>query len=289
MTRTLRLDLSFDGTEFLGWQRQPAGRTVQGEVEAALERILGSRHPVIGAGRTDTGVHAEAMVASLRTEASLSTRDLTRALDAVLPPDIGVFGVSEARDDFHALRDARWKWYRYSVLNARRRRPLDRRRTWFVRPRLEREVLDAGAAALVGTHDFRAFANQGSPRRTTVRTLYGVAWTSGAHGRLHLDVVGDGFLYRMVRSIVGTLVDWALSPEHLAACGPPGARSASPAQAARHLFETGDRAAAGPVAPALGLCLMGVGLAGVASAGAPPPFLPPPVDCGRRPSPGGLP
>jgi len=285
VTRSLRLDLSFDGTEFQGWQRQPVGRTVQGEVEAALERILGAPHTVIGAGRTDTGAHAAAMVASCETAATMPVRELARALDAVLPRDVGVLDVHEAEPGFHALRDARWKWYRYSVLNRPRRRPLERRRTWHVRPRLERAVLEAGAAALAGTHDFRAFANQGSPRRTTVRTLYGLRWSGAAGERLELDVVGDGFLYRMVRAIVGTLVDWARSPEHLAACGPGG----SAADAARFLLASGERAAAGPVAPAQGLCLMGVGLAGGASAGALPPFLPPRVESVRRPSPGGLP
>lgn len=276
MTRTLRLDLSFDGADFLGWQRQPTGRTVQGEVEAALERILGGPHTVVGAGRTDTGAHAAAMVASSRTDSTMAVPDLARALDAVLPHDVGVLDVTEAPDDFHALRDARWKWYRYSVLNTRRRRPLERRRTWHVRPRLDRAVLDEGAAALAGTHDFRAFANQGSPRRTTVRTLFGLRWTGAVGDRLELDVVGDGFLYRMVRSIAGTLVDWALSPAHLAACGPPDGVTA--AAAAGFLLESGERAAAGPVAPAQGLCLMGVGLAGGDSAGALPPFLPPRVE-----------
>jgi tRNA pseudouridine38-40 synthase len=289
VTRTLRLDLSFDGTDFLGWQRQPRGRTVQGEVEAALDRILGPGHTVIGAGRTDTGAHAAAMVASCRTEASMGVRDLARALDAVLPRDVGVLDVREAAEGFHALRDARWKWYRYSVLNAPRRRPLERRRSWQVRPRLDRDVLDAGAAALRGTHDFRAFANQGSPRRSTVRTQFGLRWTGEVGDRLELDVVGDGFLYRMVRAIVGTLVDWARSPAHLAACGPGRVQAAGAAGAVEYLLASGARAAAGPVAPARGLCLMGVGLAGGDSAGGLPPFLPPGVESGRRPSPGGLP
>lgn len=290
MARSLRLDLSFDGTEFLGWQRQPEGRTVQGVVEAALAQVLGAPHTVIGAGRTDTGAHAAAMVASVETEAPMDAAVLARALDAVLPADVGVHGVREYPEGFHALRDARWKWYRYSVLNHARRRPLLRRRTWLMRAPLDRAVLDEGAAALAGTHDFRAFANQGSPRRTTVRTLHGLQWAEGEGGRLDLDVVGDGFLYRMVRSIVGTLVDWARSPSHLAACGPDGAGSGQARDAVRFLLESGERAAAGPVAPAHGLCLMGVGLAGEEdSGGALPPFLPPRVESGRRPSPGGLP
>ena len=284
MARILRLDLSFDGTDFLGWQRQPEGRTVQAEVEAALARILGTPHRVVGAGRTDTGAHAAAMVASCATDATMPAQELARALDAVLPPDVGVLAVRDAEPGFHALRDARWKWYRYSVLNTPRRRPLERRRTWHVRTRLDRAVLEDGAAALAGTHDFRAFANQGSPRKTTVRTLYGLRWVGTSGDRLDLDVVGDGFLYRMVRAIVGTLVDWARSPAHLAACGP----GHGAAEAVRFLLASGDRAAAGPVAPATGLCLRAVGLVGGARAGGLPPFLPPGVESDRRASPGGL-
>ena len=152
VTRTLRLDLSFDGTDFLGWQRQPRGRTVQGEVEAALDRILGAPHRVIGAGRhrhrgprrrdgrvlPDRGIDGGARArAGARRRAPCRTWACSTC--------------REAPEGFHALRDARWKWYRYSVLNAPRRRPLERRRTWQVRPgRLDRAVLDAGAAALGG-------------------------------------------------------------------------------------------------------------------------------------------
>jgi len=288
--RTLRLDLSFDGTDFLGWQRQAAGRTVQGVVEEALERILGAPHRVVGAGRTDTGAHARAMVASCRTAHGMPARDLARALDAVLPPDVGVLAVSDAPAGFHALRDAAWKWYRYSILRTPRRRPLRRRYTWHVRGSLDRGVLDAGAAALSGRHDFRALANQGSPRRSTVRTLHGLAWSEAEGGEvLRLDVVGDGFLYRMVRSIVGTLVDWALRPAHLAACTGPGADAGDATAAVAHLLAAGDRGAAGPVAPAHGLCLMGVGLRIGPAAGGPPPFPVPSVESEWRPSPGGLP
>lgn len=297
--RWLRLDLEFDGTDFRGWQRQAEGRTVQGAVEEALARLLGAPHPVVGAGRTDSGVHARAMVASMKTRSDMPVDVLARALDAVLPPDIGVLSVTEAPPGFHARRDARWKWYRYTLLRSRRRRPLDRRWTWHVRGGLDRAALDAGAEALRGTHDFGAFANRGSPRHTTVRTLYAVRWTEDGVGKLHFDVVGDGFLYRMVRSMVGTLVHRARSPVRLGdgtlGCtgsheGEPGRPTDAVRAVVARLLGGGDRSVAGPVAPAKGLCLMAVGVDPVAAQGSLPPFLLPVVESGGRTSShGGLP
>ena len=128
--RTLRIELAYDGSAFAGWQRQAGERSVQAEVEAALERVLGAPHRVVGAGRTDAGVHARRMVASTRTRSTLPAARLTKALDALLPRDVGVLRVREAPDGFHALRQARWKWYRYTLLEAPSRRPLDEARAW---------------------------------------------------------------------------------------------------------------------------------------------------------------
>src|SRR5687768_16046312 len=130
--RTLRLDLEYDGIDFAGWQRQAKERTVQAVVEDALGRVLASPTPVVGAGRTDAGVHARGMVASARTTSSMASATLHRALDAVLPEDVGVLGVRDAAPGFHARRDARWKWYRYSVLRSRTRRVFLRRHAWRV-------------------------------------------------------------------------------------------------------------------------------------------------------------
>ena len=160
--RTLRLELEFDGTQFEGWQRQADGRTVQGEVETALARILGGRHSVVGCGRTDAGVHARGMIASLRTTHPMPAADLARALDAVLPEDVGVRAAAEVHSSFLARRDALWKWYRYTILLSRSKRPLLRRKVLrrSIAPALDH--LCAAAAPLVGRHDFRSFANTGS-------------------------------------------------------------------------------------------------------------------------------
>lgn len=260
--RMLRLELEFDGTAFSGWQRQSDRRTVQGEVEAALARILGGPHPIVGAGRTDAGAHARRMVVSCPTRHAMPAPQLARALDAVLPEDIGVRAVLDAPPGFHARRDALWKWYRYRILRSAGRRPLERRTTWHLRARLDFGALEAGARVLEGCHDFAAFSNAGSPRRTTVRTLQAVRWSRPTEELLVLDVVGNGFLYKMVRNIVGTLVGVARGPE------------AGRAEAVvRAVLEGGVRTEAGAAAPAAGLTLMQVGFQSEDLAACLPPFL----------------
>jgi len=272
VSRTLRLDLSFDGTAFKGWQRQARGRTVQGEVERALERILGVPHAVVGCGRTDAGVHAEQLIASLRTEHAMPVTDLARALDAVLPPDVGVRDVREAASSFHARRDAAWKWYRYRVLVSQRKVPLRRRRVWRMARAPGLAALQAAAAPLRGRHDFASFANRGSNPTSTVRTLYELAWSR--HGdELRLDVLGDGFLYKMVRTLVGTLLREA--------------RGAEPAAAVQAILAARNRGAAGPVAAAAGLSLMAVAVRGEAPPAHVPESLMASVDWGLDRVPGG--
>jgi len=242
--RTLRLELCFDGSRFAGWQRQAGERSVQGEVEQALDRVLGGRHSVMGAGRTDAGVHARRMVASTRTRSVLPVARLTTALDALLPRDVGVLRVSEAAPDFHALKHARWKWYRYQLLQAPTRRPLEEARAWR-RARLPPLAgLSAAAKALVGRHDFAAFASTGSSQKTSVRTILAARWCAVGRRR-RFDVVGDGFLYKMVRTLVGTMLEAATGPD--------------PEAATRRVLAGRDRRAAGACVPAHGLTLMDVG------------------------------
>lgn len=265
--RTLRVDLQFDGTAFEGWQRQARGRTVQGEVEAALARILGAPHAVTGCGRTDAGVHAEQHVSSFRTDHAMPAEDLERALDAVLPEDVGVLAVREVDPAFHAQRDAIWKWYRYRILVARRKQPLRRRRTWRQARTLDLEALRAGARALEGRHDFASFANTGSSPGTTVRCVHRLRW-SAEGDELRLDAVGDGFLYKMVRTVVGTLVQASTEPD--------------PEACVAAMLAACDRAAAGTVAPACGLSLMAVALRGEPPPGTVPDSLQPCVESGDR-------
>ena len=256
--RTLRLDLEFDGACFAGWQRQAGARTVQEEVERALLRLTGAQTAVVGAGRTDAGVHARGMVASVRTTSRLAPAVIERALDALLPDDIGVIGVEDAAPGFHALRDARWKWYRYAILPSRRRRVHERHVAWRVVTPLDLGTLAAALDVVAGRHDFRRFQKTGSPRASTIRTIHATA-LAVERGLVLLDFSGDGFLYGMVRLLVGTLVDASRRPDA------EGARSRMRAL----LSGSGEPVRVGASAPAHGLTLVRVGY----SHDVPPPFV----------------
>ncbi len=243
--RNLKLVLAYDGTAFHGWQRQAGLRTVQAELEQALQRVL--RHPlaVHGASRTDAGVHARGQVATVLTETSIPVENVRRAVGHRLPEDLAIVHAAEAPREFHPARDARGKLYRYRIFN-RRARPapgLVQPYVWHVWYALDLDRLQAAAAALVGTHDFAGFASAGSPRASTVRTIRRLE-VLRRYDEVVLDVEGDGFLYNQVRNIVGTLVEVG--------------RGHWPVERMREVLTTCDRRRAGPTAPPQGLCLQWV-------------------------------
>jgi tRNA pseudouridine38-40 synthase len=171
--RTLKLILAYDGTNYHGWQAQPNRPTIQGALEAALHRVTGERVRVRGAGRTDAGVHALGQVAALETGSRLACDVLRRALGARLPDDVAVLDVAEAPDGFHPSRDARSKRYRYVIRDHPARDVFSRRYCWhYVRGRLDAEAMQRAGQGLLGTHDFASFQTAGSPRESTVRTLF---------------------------------------------------------------------------------------------------------------------
>jgi tRNA pseudouridine38-40 synthase len=248
--RTIKLTLAYDGTDFHGWQVQPGMRTVQGVLAEACERIL--RHPVKpdGAGRTDAGVHARGQVASLTTPSTVPIEKLGRAITSHLPDDVAVVAAEEAPAGFHARFSAKAKWYRYRILDGRRRDPFERRTAWEVDATLDVDRIREAARGLLGTHDFRSFARtdarytqaEGGPE-VTVRTLHGIdALRQGPI--MTLDVRGDGFLYNMVRAIAGTLVEVG--------------RGRRPQDFPSRALLAHHRSAAGPTAPPQGLFLMEV-------------------------------
>jgi tRNA pseudouridine38-40 synthase len=249
---TFRLTLAYDGTEFAGWQRQPDKRTIQGELESALERITGQRPKCIASGRTDAGVHALGQVVSFSSATRLVPAVLTKALNAELPEDMLVFEVAQAPEGFHALRDATRKRYRYVIEDGRQRDLFERKYLWHIYHRLNVEAMKEAAAPLVGTHDFASYETSGSPRLTTVRTVLDL-FVERRHAaltdRIIIEVEADGFLYNMVRNIVGTLVAVGKGKE------PP----IWPAQ----VLQYRDRTKAGMTAPAQGLFLVGVDYEGI--------------------------
>lgn len=235
--------MSYDGTDFFGWQRQPGMRTVQGVIEAGIRELLGEEVFVRAAGRTDAGVHADGQVASFSLASRIPTHGLLRGLNSILPVDVALVEVAEAAPDFDARFSARGKVYRYTVFNHMVRSPRHARVAWHVRRALDMAAIRQAAALLVGEHDFRAFRAADCERRTTRRIVRRLD-VDRQGALLTFDVEATAFLKNMVRILVGTLVD--VGRGHL---GP---------EAVSRMLETGNRAAGGMTAPPQGLTLLRV-------------------------------
>jgi len=211
MSRRLKLIVAYDGRGFAGWQSQSHRNTIQDHIERALEHISGKAVRVHGAGRTDAGVHALAQCAHVDLANSrLSAARWTGALNARLPPTIRVLRCRYVSKDFHARLSAKGKIYRYRIWSAPVLPPFEHACAWHIARPLNLEVLRTAAKSFVGTHDFASFAaNRGKRERSTIRTIYSVrVRQSGSCLTIEFD--GDGFLYKMVRLIVGSLVKCTL-------------------------------------------------------------------------------
>lgn len=241
---TYRLDIAYDGTRFKGWARQAGERTVQGEIEAALERLFGETVPVTVAGRTDAGVHATGQVASFQAEKS-PPDDLRRALNALTPPDVAITEAGPVADGFDARRSARSRRYRYRLQTGPVPDPFERRYAVHWTYPLDREALDACAGLLVGTHDFTAFTPTDTEHVRFERNVFEAVWQSEPEGILSFEVEADSFMRNMVRAMVGTMLEVAA-----------GRRSVDNFAA---LLEGRPRPEGGETAPARGLFLIEVG------------------------------
>jgi tRNA pseudouridine38-40 synthase len=242
--RNIKLLLSYDGTDFHGWQTQPNGRTVQETLEHALADLTGEqRVRLTASGRTDAGVHAVGQVANFHTACRLPPKALMSGVNARLPPDVIVRQADEAPPEFDSNRDAVRKLYRYVLHLGEVPDLFLRRYCYHLRMRLDAEAMRRAGAALVGKHDFRCFETEWPNRKSSVRTVTHLA-LSGFGDFLWLDVEADGFLYNMVRAIVGTLVNVG--------------RGFWPESHVAEILANGDRARAGPTAPPHGLFLMRV-------------------------------
>jgi tRNA pseudouridine38-40 synthase len=237
-----RATVAYDGTDFLGFQLQANGRTIQGVLERALAEVSQATVRVIGAGRTDSGVHARGQVIAFRTEWRHTVEDLQRALNAVLPPDVVILDLGLAAEGWHPRFSALRRHYRYTVLNQLWRSPLDRRYAHHVTRPLDLQSLQAGSETFVGVHDFAAFG-QPTQGESTVREVFDALWRQDGQWYT-FDVVGNAFLRGMVRCLVGALLQvgggfW-------------------PVERVAEVLESRNRALAAPPAPACGLCLMRV-------------------------------
>jgi len=236
-----RLTISYRGTAYAGWQRQPGVTTVQQTVEEAIAALAGETPSVAGAGRTDAGVHARGQVARVELARVLPSRALVHGVNHHLPEDIRILAARRISPRFDARRSALSKEYVYRLVRAPVLSPLDALFAVRVAPDLDLEAMAAAARALVGRHDFTAFALAGGAHRQPFRTVFEAGWEEAAGGGVRFRIVGDGFLRGMVRSIVGTLLETG--------------RGRRPPESVAALLTGAPRAAAGPTAPAAGLTL----------------------------------
>lgn len=201
----VKLTLEYDGTHFAGWQAQPRQRTVQGTLEAALGRLVGQEIRVEGAGRTDAGAHALGQVASLKLETTIPSQKLVEALNPLLPDDVRVLCSEEVPEDFHARFSATGKVYRYVALLRDEQSPLSRHRAWHIGTKVDIGKIELALPLLTGTHDFRAFCAAKSSVTATVRTIREAKIATEGEF-VSAEFCGNGFLYHMVRIIMGALV-----------------------------------------------------------------------------------
>lgn len=236
--RNIALKLKYMGTNYHGWQVQKTESSVAETLEKALSSVVCHPVKVVGAGRTDAGVHAQCYIANFHTDSSIPCERLPLAVNTRLPDDIVVFKATEVTEDFNAIGSCLRKEYTYRIFNSRIRDPFYVNRVWFYPRHLDETVMHEAAQQFVGTHDFRAVRSVGTETRTTVRTVHYCDVTRDGDV-IELKVCADGFLYNMVRAIVGTCVyaaEGKLSPADIPA-----------------ILESGNRTLAGPTAPPDGL------------------------------------
>jgi tRNA pseudouridine38-40 synthase len=238
-----RVVLEYDGTRFAGWQQQARGRTVEAELKRALRSIVGQDVTVYAAGRTDAGAHAEGQVANFHTDGRIAPRRLMAALNARLPDDVAVISSEVVDDDFHARYSARWRRYRYRYLDRPARPAIERGRCWHVRGPLDVDEMSRAAKALTGRHDWTTFCSASEPTDGRVRAMRS-ATVSRRGEFVELELVAEGFLRGMVRSIAGALAEVG--------------RGRRPARWVGEVLRARDRRLAPRTAPAGGLTLMEV-------------------------------
>ena len=250
--RNIKLTIEYDGTHFNGWQVQDKKkRTIQGEIQEALSQIFKKKIGILGSGRTDSGVHAIGQTANFKTTSPMTPRQILKALNAILPEDIVITKTQDVPEGFHARYSAKSKTYRYTILNRESRSPHLRNFTSFYPYRLDLRLMRQEARALIGKKDFRSFqasdpfmkrAGQ-SQEKTGIRTMKKIDIKKRGD-LIHIDMEADGFLYKMVRNIVGTLLQVG-----------SGRR---PGGSVKKILQEKRRSAAGPTAPSEGLCLVEV-------------------------------
>lgn len=241
MVKRVKLIVAYDGTAYCGWQLQPNGRTIEGELNQALSSLLQEDIHVIGASRTDSGVHALCNIAVFDTQTRIPAEKISYALNQRLPEDIRIKKSCEVAADFHPRHCSSRKTYEYRIYQDSFPEPVRRLYTHFTYVPLDMDRMREGAALLIGEHDFKSFCSTAAVVETTVRTILSINIEKQGK-EIVISVCGTGFLYNMVRIIAGTLMEVG--------------RGSYPPEHVREILEAKDRQAAGPTAPACGLTLV---------------------------------
>jgi tRNA pseudouridine38-40 synthase len=239
--RNIKLTIAYDGGEYHGWQTQPGKKTIQVSLTQAIQNLIGSEVRVFGASRTDAGVSALGQVALVQIDSPIPVENLAKAITHRLPSDIAVAEAVEVPQGFDVIGAVKSKLYRYTIFTGPLRPVLQIRHCWHLHAELDVAAMNEAAKIFVGKKDFKSFASAADNRESTVRTIFRCDVTREGD-LVYVDIEGDGFLYNMVRNIVGTLVEVGLgrqNPEKI-----------------NKILEAKNRTAAGPIAPAAGLCLM---------------------------------
>ena len=241
MVKRVKLIVAYDGTAYCGWQLQPNGRTIEGELNQTLSTLLQEDIHVIGASRTDSGVHALCNIAVFDTQTRIPAEKISYALNQRLPEDIRIKKSCEVAAEFHPRHCSSRKTYEYRIYQDSFPEPVRRLYTHFTYVSLDMDRMREGAVWLIGEHDFKSFCSTAAVVETTVSTIY-YCYVTRSRDLLELKVCANGFLYNMVRIIVGTLMEVG--------------RGSYPPEHVREILEAKDRQAAGPTAPACGLTLV---------------------------------
>ena len=244
--RNLKLEIEYDGTNYCGWQVQdnsPRKKSIQEVIEKVLGKILQEKIRLVASGRTDAGVHAYAQAANFKTSSKMTQQKLLGALNGMLPADITIARVEEKKLDFHSRFSAKSKIYRYSILNRQYPSASLRNTAYYYPHPLDIRLIRQEAKAILGRHDFKSFQGSDAGKQDTVRTIKEVKITK-SRDLINIDIEGDGFLYNMVRNIVGTFIEIG--------------RGKLAAGSMKKILRLKDRKSAGPTAPAKGLCLIRV-------------------------------
>jgi len=239
--RNIKLTIAYDGSEYHGWQTQPGKKTIQVSLTQAIQNLIGSEVRVFGASRTDAGVSALGQVALVQIDSPIPVENLAKAITHRLPLDIAVAEGVEVPQGFDVIGAVKNKLYRYTIFTGPLRPVLQIKHCWHLPAELDVAAMNEAAKIFVGKKDFKSFASAADNRESTVRTIFRCDVTREGD-LVYVDIEGDGFLYNMVRNIVGTLVEVGLgrqNPEKI-----------------NKILEAKNRTAAGPIAPAAGLCLM---------------------------------